>query len=91
MAVVTLSNKSNVSQLLPAFPGMAVAYTPSDDDTFDAPVTVYVGGAGDVEIIPANGSAAVVFAGLSAGQVVPCRAKAVLAANTTATDIVIVY
>lgn len=90
MAVISTPNASNISPIVPAFPGAAFAITKSDTDTFAQPVTVYVGGDGDVAITPANGGSTVTFVGMKAGQVVPCRAIAVLAA-TTATNLVAVY
>lgn len=90
MAEIPMPKPSNISQIIPAFPGNAVAITKSDTDTFAQPVTVYVGGDGDVAITPANGGSTVTFVGMKAGSVVPCRAIAVLAA-TTATNLVAVY
>ena len=91
MGVVATPNNSNMQPALPGFPGAAFAITKSDSDTFAQPVTVFVGGAGDVAILPANGGAAVTFKGLPAGSVVPCRAIAVMSTNTSATDMVAVY
>lgn len=91
MAVIATPNPSNISQIVPAFPGAAFAITKSDTDTFAQPVTVYVGGAGAVAILPANGGAAVTFSGLIAGTVLPCRAIAVLSTGTDATNLVAVY
>lgn len=91
MAEIPTPNPSNISGIVPAFPGAAFAITKSDADTFAQPVTVYVGGAGDVAILPANGGSAVTFVGLPAGSIVPCRARAVLSTNTSATNLVGVY
>lgn len=91
MATIATPNPSNASAIVPVFPGAAFAITKSDADVFENPVTVYVGGAGDVAITPANGGSAVTFAGLAAGTVLPCRARAVLSTGTTATNLVAVY
>jgi hypothetical protein len=91
MATIDTPHASNLIDALPGFPGAALAITPSDDDTFAKPVTVYVGGDGDVAILPANGGEAVTFVGLVAGSVVPCRAIGVLGTGTTATNLVAVY
>lgn len=73
----------------PAYPQHAFAITPSDTDTYDPPVTVYVGGAGNVAIVPGRGEgAAVTFTGLPAGSKVPCLAVKVMSTNTTATALI---
>lgn len=59
-------------------------------DTFAVPVTVYVGGAGVVSCVPANGNAAVSVT-VPAGQLVPFRVAKVNATGTTATLLVAVY
>jgi hypothetical protein len=53
--------------------------------------SLWVGGAGNVEVIAEDDSAAVVIAGVAAGTLLPIRAKAVRAASTTATSIVALY
>ena len=73
----------------PLFPTCAQALTVADQDL---PVgTVYVGGGGAVSVIPANGSTAVTFSGLNAGQTVPVLVKALRASGTTATNLVHVW
>lgn len=75
-----------------AFPYQAAAVTASDSTEFDEPSTIYVGGAGDVAVVPWIGDGtAVTFAGLSAGQVVPVRVKKCMSTNTTATSLVRVF
>lgn len=91
MAVVAMPEFSNESSTIPVFPGGALAVTPSDVDTFERAATIYVGVAGNVAILPANGGSAVTFVAVPAGSVVPCRALAVLATGTTATTMVAVY
>jgi hypothetical protein len=65
----------------------AVAVTPSDatELRFKA---LYVGGAGNVALIPKDGSAAVTFTGVTAGSILPVEGTKVMATNTTATAIV---
>jgi hypothetical protein len=48
---------------------------------------LYVGGAGNLEVIMKGGTT-VIFAGVLAGTVLPIGVSRVLAANTTATSIV---
>lgn len=91
MAVVSQPNPSNPSAAFPSYPSAAIAVTKSDSDTYAFPITVYVGGAGDVAIVPANGGSAVTFVGLPAGSVVPCLATKVMSTDTTATNLVGVY
>lgn len=52
---------------------------------------IYVGVGGDVEIMIADGKgdgAVVIYVGAAAGSIIPIAAKRVLAANTTATNLV---
>jgi hypothetical protein len=71
----------------------AVAVTPSDEaDISLAPCrALYVGGAGDVAVVMAGGEAAVTFAGVTAGAILPIRVDRVNSTNTTATAIVALY
>jgi len=73
----------------PRFPDRASSVTPDDNAVFN-PSTIYVGGAGDVAVVPVanNDGDSVVFSGLIAGSVVPIRVKQVLATGTTATNLV---
>lgn len=73
---------------IPAFPGGARTITPSDADTFVKAVAVYVGTAGDVRVLPANGDAAVTFKAVPAGGMVQCSVRGVLSTGTTASDLV---
>jgi hypothetical protein len=92
------SRLSPIAQIT-SFPPQAVAVTPDDNVIFEQPSTIYVGGAGNVQVLPAyptdgngqpNGSA-VVFSGLPAGSVIPCLVSRVYATNTTATLLVRVF
>lgn len=68
------------------------AVTPSDStDLANVAKGLWVGGAGNVSIIAADDSAAVLISGVAAGTLLPIRAKRVLATNTTATLIVNLY
>jgi len=92
MATIPTVNPANLSDSIPAFPGSAQLITPHDTDEFETPVTVYVGGAGSVNVRPAsNPSDTVLFTGLAAGTVLPCRVLGVLSTSTTATGLVAVY
>lgn len=91
MAVINLASPTREIASRPVFPGAAVAITPSDADTFNTHVTVYVGTAGDVSVLPANGNAAVTFVGLAAGSILLCQVRAVRATGTTAGSLVAVY
>lgn len=89
MATIALTPTPQAQYQVPVYPAVAAACTPSDVDIYDPPVTVFVGGAGNVAIMPALGSVAVTFSGLAAGSTLPCRAKQVLATGTTATLLVV--
>ena len=76
---------------VPAFPSRAFAITPDDAASQNYAFSVYVGGTGDVAVIPAGGDTAITFAGVPAGTVVPLVVKQVLAAGTTATGLIGLY
>lgn len=69
----------------------AAAVTPNDgaDLAFTARA-LYVGGAGDISVITQGGQT-VLFAGASAGSIIPIRAARVRATGTTATNIVALW
>lgn len=73
------------------FPTKAVAVTPHDTNNLANPATIFVGTSGHVNVIPWEGTSAVLFKNLADGSVVPCLVKRVLATSTTATDLVAVY
>lgn len=52
---------------------------------------LYVGGAGHVDLVLADDSAAVLFSNVPAGTILPLRAKTVKTGTTTATLIVALY
>lgn len=76
----------------------AVAVTPSDSTSLlrtvagvnYAPRSIYVGGAGAVNVEWADGTN-VTFSGVAAGQVLPIRPVKVRSTSTTATLIVAIY
>ncbi|MBM6442400.1 hypothetical protein JQF37_02005 [Pseudomonas sp. MIL9] len=70
----------------------AYAVTPSDTTLLSPlPRSLYVGAAGNVAIVPEDGIASVVFVAVSAGQILPIRAKKVMSTGTTASNIVAMY
>ncbi len=90
-AVFTIADADGVD--VADIPADAVKVVLSDTDTYDNGgdgVAVYVGVAGNVSIIPIDGdrTTAVVFKGMAAGSVVPCRAYIIRTTGTTATDLV---
>lgn len=86
MAVITFANITTVNASKPTVPDGLQAITPADADTFNLPVKVYVGGAGNVVYKPANGGATVTVP-MIAGSYLPSRAIAVLFTGTTATGL----
>lgn len=90
MAKINCPNLTTTGPAMPHLPDGALAVTPSDADTFAAPVTIYVGGAGSVVASPANGNADVTVVA-TAGSTLPFRVLAVKATGTTATSMVAVY
>lgn len=75
-----------------SYPTGAKAVTPSDTVVFP-PALIYCGGAGAIAVMPADQAgvaapAAVTFAAVPAGSVVPVMSIQVLATGTLATNIV---
>lgn len=64
----------------------AVALTKSDTATFAVTRSVWVGGTGDINVTMLNGSN-VVFSSVPAGTWLPIQITALLATNTTATNV----
>lgn len=60
-------------------------YLPSNGGYIDA---LYVGGAGDVAVMPIGATAAVTLPGATAGSILPVRCQQVMSTSTTATSIV---
>ena len=90
MAVVTMPSPSVFGAKCPQLPDSGKAITPADADTFERPVHVFCGVAGNVVCTPANGQADVTIA-VQAGTLIPFRVLAVKATGTTATGLVAVY
>jgi len=69
----------------------AAAITPSDTDNVpNAPVSVYVGGTGNVVVVTSRGDT-VTFTGVPAGTILPVQVRQVKSTNTTATSLVAIY
>lgn len=67
------------------------AVTPSDTvNLTDVPRAIYVGAAGNIAAVSADGSVAV-FAGIPAGAILPIRPVRINATNTTATSLLALY
>jgi hypothetical protein len=85
-------NRSN--QIVTVLPDNAFAITKSDSTSYDHPVTVWVGGAGDVVVIPwaqrAEASPTSVTFPALAGSIIPVRVWKIMNA-TTATSLRGIY
>lgn len=70
----------------------AAAITPSDSaELVRMTKGLYVGGAGNLNLLLAGDTTPVVFVGVAAGTVLPVRVAKVMATNTTATNLVGLY
>lgn len=70
----------------------AAAVTPHDtNELTNVTRAVYVGGAGDLEVVMAGNDATVIFVGVPAGTFLPIRVKIIKAENTSATDILALW
>jgi hypothetical protein len=83
--------QNDSGQSITSFPLNAVKLVPSDVDQLVPPVAVYVGVAGDVAVVPANGKLPVLFSGLQPGDMVPVLVSMVCKTGTTATNLVGCY
>lgn len=65
----------------------AFAITKSDSTIYDPPIEVYVGGTGNVAVVPygRKSDASVLFTAVPAGTSLPILCRQVLSTNTTAT------
>lgn len=68
-----------------------VAVTKSDSTILETTRALYVGGAGDVAVIWADGGSAVTLSSVPAGTILPVQVTKVMSTNTTATNIVALY
>jgi len=66
------------------------AITPHATTVIPRTTGIYVGGVGDVEVVTADGDT-VIFVGCPVGLILPIRVTRVLAANTTATNLVAMW
>ena len=82
--------KTNYSPTFPMYPGDAAAVTTSDTVNFSTPSVIYVGGAGNVRVLTAQGSD-VTFTSVLGGSVLPVQVIRVFATNTTATSMTRVF
>lgn len=82
--------KTNYSPTFPMYPGGAVAITPSNTVNLANPSVVYVGGAGNVRVLTAQGDD-VTFVNVPAGLVLPVQVIRVYSTSTTATSLVGIY
>lgn len=91
MALIDTTKPINLAgATITAFPYNALAITKSDVDTFEEPVTIYVGIGGTVTVTPAGGQADVQFT-VPTGGFVPCLVTAVKFTGTAASGFVAVY
>lgn len=87
----TVPTPNPTSHGLAADAGMAAfVIAPSDTDVFQSPVRVWVGGAGTLAVVPANGTATVSLT-VAANTYVPLYVTAVKATGTAATLLVAIY
>lgn len=72
-------------------PQAFVAVTPSDSNVLYGAQWLYVGTAGNVAIKGLNDSAAATLSNVPAGSFIPFANGSVMATNTTASNIVVLY
>lgn len=82
--------RTNPSPTFPMYPGDAATVTPSDTVNFDAPSVLWIGGAGNVRVLTAQGTD-ITFTGVLAGAVLPLQVIRVYSTNTTATNMVRIF
>ena len=82
--------KTNYSPTFPMFPGDAAVVTPSDTNNFREPSVVWIGTAGNVRVLTAQGSD-VLFSAVPGGTVLPVQVIRVFATNTNALNIVRIF
>ncbi len=80
-----------MANIFPSDPAVdAAVITPSDTASVGDARSLYIGGAGNVQVETALGST-VLFTGLQAGSILPVRCVKVFSTNTTATTIAALY
>lgn len=68
-----------------------VAVTASDSTVLPVTRALWIGGAGNVAVVFADGGSAVTLTGATAGSILPVKVTKVMSTNTTATSIVALY
>lgn len=68
-----------------------VAVTPNDSTVLETTRALWVGGAGNVAVVFADGGSAVTLTGVAAGTMLPVQVTKVMSTNTTATTITALY
>jgi len=69
----------------------AVAITPNDSTEIPVTRAIYIGGSGDLVVRLEGDSANVTFYGVTAGSILPLKAKLVAATSTTASNMLGLY
>ena len=94
----TITNPSTPSAVVPIFPTNAVAYTPPNDndpfvgtDNQPIPVSIYVGGTGNVTVLPFGSTTPVTLTNFPGGNVIPIMVRRVNLTGLTATNLVVIY
>jgi hypothetical protein len=90
MAIIALPNPTTRTPNTPGLPKGALEITKSNGDTYPMEFALYVGGAGDVVVSPANGNADITMT-MAAGSIVPFMITALKSTGTTATDTIAIY
>lgn len=85
-----MGNQTHPSPTFPQFPGGAVAVSTASDNILAKISVIYVGGAGNVNVLTAQNDT-VTFYGLNAGTVIPVQVVKVFSSGTTATNLVAIY
>lgn len=85
-----MGKQTNPSPTFPQYPGGAVAVSTASDNTLAKISVIYVGGAGNVNVLTAQNDT-VTFYGLNAGTVIPVQVVKVFSSGTTATNLVAIY
>jgi len=69
----------------------AETVTPNDSTDLANPGNLYIGGSGDVAVIPFGQSTSVILVGVLVGQELSLVVKRVLSTGTTATNMLVMY
>jgi len=85
-----MGNQTHPSPTFPQYPGGAVAVSTVSDNTLAKTSVIYVGGAGNVNVLTAQNDT-VTFYGLNAGTIIPVQVVKVFSSGTTATNLVAIY